>query len=102
MRLTDLEPRWYAVRVDERHGITFGCPHCAESGQRLAIALHMDGTNFDADPTNPQQFAADENVWTVASGDSFENLTLTPSVDASKAGHWHGHITNGEIVGGLG
>lgn len=24
-------------------------------------------------------------------------LTLTPSVDASKHGHWHGFITNGEI-----
>lgn len=29
------------------------------------------------------------------------NLTVTPSLDASAAGHWHGHITDGEIVGGV-
>jgi hypothetical protein len=26
------------------------------------------------------------------------DLTVTPSIDASKSGHWHGHITNGEVV----
>lgn len=31
----------------------------------------------------------------------FETITITPSLDASPAGHWHGHIQNGEIVGGI-
>lgn len=31
----------------------------------------------------------------------FENLTVTPSLDGSAGGNWHGLITNGEIVGGL-
>lgn len=101
MRLADLDPRFYTVGQDsdDRHGITFDCPHCVgkENGSRLAIALHMDGTNFDPDPDNPQQFAANETVWTITGGDSFENLSLSPSVDASKAGHWHGFITNGEV-----
>jgi len=98
MRLTDLEPRFFVVGSNAQPvGITFNCPHCHESGQRLAIALHMDGTNFDPDPKNDQQFATDERVWTITSGDSFSNLTLTPSVDASSSGHWHGHITNGEV-----
>lgn len=26
------------------------------------------------------------------------DLSVTPSIDASAAGHWHGYITNGEIV----
>ena len=30
-------------------------------------------------------------------GETFETLTLTPSVDASAAGHWHGHVTDGEV-----
>lgn len=30
-------------------------------------------------------------------GDTFEAMTLMPSVDASASGHWHGFITNGEI-----
>lgn len=101
MRLIDLEPRYFECNGC-RVGITFACPHCHETGQqRLAIALHMDGTNFDPDPANPQQFAAGEVVWTIAGGDSFENLSLTPSVDAGKSGHWHGFITNGEIVDGI-
>jgi hypothetical protein len=28
-------------------------------------------------------------------GETFETLTLTPSVDCSAWGHWHGFITNG-------
>jgi hypothetical protein len=30
-------------------------------------------------------------------GDDFEDLTLTPSIDASNSGHWHGFITGGQI-----
>jgi hypothetical protein len=33
-------------------------------------------------------------------GDDFERMTVTPSVDASQAGHWHGFINYGHIVGG--
>lgn len=98
MRLTELDPRWYSVSGGARHGMTFDCPHCLGSGSRLAIALHLDGTNFDPDPANPQQFMAGETVWTIASGNSFEDLTLTPSVDASQHGHWHGCITGGAIA----
>lgn len=99
MKLTDLEPRYFRAGTSEQPvGITFDCPHCHETGQRLAIAIHMDGTGIDPDPANPQQFPADERIWTVSGGDSFENLSLSPSVDASASGHWHGFITNGEIV----
>lgn len=31
-------------------------------------------------------------------GDDFETLSCTPSIDASQAGHWHGFITNGEAT----
>lgn len=104
MRLIDLDPRWYSSgRPNNRVGFTFECPcqACAGRGTRLAVAVHLDGTNLDPDPENPQQFPAGEHVWTMAAGDSFENLSLTPSVDASGSGHWHGHITAGEIVGGI-
>lgn len=26
-----------------------------------------------------------------------DDVTVTPSIDASASGHWHGHITDGEI-----
>jgi hypothetical protein len=31
-------------------------------------------------------------------GETFETLTLSPSVDASAAGCWHGFVTNGEAA----
>lgn len=99
MKLTELEPRWYeAGKPGNRVGFTFDCPCCRGGiGSRLAVAVHLDGTNMDPDPENPQQFAAGEHVWTVAAGGGFDDLSLSPSVDASGSGHWHGHITNGEI-----
>lgn len=41
-----------------------------------------------------------DTAWTMSSTD-FETLTVTPSIDAEAAGHWHGHITAGEIKGGV-
>lgn len=95
MKLSDLDPRWYSVTGDARHGMTFECPHCLGTGARLAIALHVDGTNFDPDPTSRQQFAADERVWQIVAGTGFDDISLSPSVDASASGHWHGFITGG-------
>lgn len=98
MRLIDLEPRWYSAKGDhQRHGITFDCP-CCNGSTRLAIATHVDGTNFDPEPDNPQCFEAGEKVWNVVGGSTFEDMSLTPSIDASKHGHWHGHVTNGAIT----
>jgi hypothetical protein len=42
--------------------------------------------------------------WQIAGGidaADFATLTVTPSLDGSAGGNWHGHITNGQIVGGL-
>lgn len=32
---------------------------------------------------------------------TWDDLTITPSLDGSRGGLWHGHITNGQIVGGI-
>lgn len=96
MRLTELNPRWYAaVEGGPRVGFTFDCPHCpADDKHRLGIAVHQDGL-IDPEPENKKCWPPGF-VWT-SGGDSWDTLTLTPSVDASKSGHWHGFITNGEI-----
>jgi hypothetical protein len=31
-------------------------------------------------------------------GESFDTLTLNPSVGFDSIGHWHGRITNGEMT----
>lgn len=38
----------------------------------------------------------DEFCWTIT-GD-FSNMTVSPSIDASNSGHWHGSIINGLTV----
>jgi hypothetical protein len=38
----------------------------------------------------------DDTAWNVSSRD-FETMTVTPSLDASASGNWHGFITAGEI-----
>jgi hypothetical protein len=38
----------------------------------------------------------DEAIWQMTTWD-FRHMTVTPSIDASASGHWHGFITNGEI-----
>lgn len=97
MKLIDLEPRWYANQNGHRIGFSFLCPHCDQSGQRLAIAVHLDGTSLDDDPNTTQVFQDGEHVWNITGGDTFDNLSLSPSVDASASGHWHGFITNGQV-----
>jgi len=111
MRLTDLSPRWFAVGDSSGiAGISFLCPHCKQ--ERLGIRIdhsapHVIAVDADHSITH---FPSETQVWQI-SGDAltfdgmehggFESVTLTPSVDASASGHWHGFITNGEIVGGI-
>jgi hypothetical protein len=96
MRLIELQPRWWSAHAGEhdgghdRHGVTFLCPHCKT--QRLGVAFDHSPAHLDL-PNTPYA----ENVWHAEGDTSFETLTLTPSVDASSCGHWHGFITNGEI-----
>lgn len=102
MRLTDLEPRW-ALDADiwvggqlvhdlERSGmgLTFLCPHCRDTRLGVFFKNPLDGK-----PPSDDYDAG--HLWTL-SGDTFENLSVTPSIDASKSGHWHGHVTNGEVT----
>jgi hypothetical protein len=94
MKLIELEPRWWCFEAGgPRVGLTFLCPHCKE--QRLGIVFKHRGHEA-IDENYIRVHGCKKHVWT-AEGDDFHNLTLTPSVDASKIGHWHGFITNGNI-----
>jgi len=103
MRLTDLEPRWvYKEKV-----FCFLCPHCRKvwlSCKRVVMSTHEQIVIFESavrgESINVVVPCKAEAAWKFSGGD-FETMTITPSLDASDAGHWHGHITNGGIVGGL-
>jgi uncharacterized protein DUF6527 len=100
MKLTDLNPRWVTFLshpadgiIPPRSGVSFDCPHCR--AQRLVVKFLpiLDPQNIlsliDAPPMEGNEWKRE--------GDTFETLTLSPSVDASFHGHWHGFIENGEI-----
>lgn len=117
MRLIDLDPRWL-VKDGQRVGFIFMSPTqgdamwmaCFENppGRREQWALF--GAAFPRDYRNSKgydlmvQGMAPTSHWQIAGGieaASFETMTVTPSLDGSAAGNWHGFITNGEIVGGI-
>ncbi len=119
MRLTDLDPRWFAEAGRQGQGLTFECPCCLSKPRpqstRLAVAFTpaLDGGPPIPISGAPNLFALlCETLWLPEhvgtnivppgihwqrTGDTFETLTLTPSIDASRAGHWHGFITDGEV-----
>jgi hypothetical protein len=82
MKLLELEPRWFSFeKGGPRVGLTFLCPHCRV--ERLGVVFHHRGHK--------------DFVWMICSAESFGVLTLMPSIDASRRGHWHGFITGGEV-----
>lgn len=102
MKLTELEPRWFTRDdVPGYDGITFLCPHCKVI--RLGVPFHQDGNRLMHEHQlleldHPELHVASKpgDEWGMT-GSTFEDISLTPSVDASASGHWHGHITNGEV-----
>lgn len=99
MKLTELNPRWWAFEAaGPRVGLSFDCPHCRI--ERLAVAFHHRGHEAieDASILAHHYNGNGGYIWTLNGQDDFATLTLTPSIDASRTGHWHGFITNGEVT----
>ncbi len=105
MRLVDLLPEW-VVRDGKRVGFTF-----FSTVQRPGMGKSRWRQSCFAEPTSnddqfellgdaPVQHCNPTAGWTIAGGievASFETMTVTPSIDGSAGGLWHGFITNGEI-----
>lgn len=101
MKLTDLNPRWIGAggegisRADgspapkrEGVGIMFDCP-CGTPEEVVYVDIDppMDGGEPLREP---------RHMWK-RQGDTFETLTLTPSILKLDGCKWHGFVTNGEI-----
>lgn len=99
MRLSELQPRWIHQNV-----FIFLCPHCKKrwlSCKNVKMSGGAQVTLFraavgDAN-INVVVPTKDEFAWNISTRD-FETMTVTPSIDASPSGDWHGHIKNGAIV----
>lgn len=84
-RLTELEPEWY-YRDGKIVGLFWLCPAC-DVAHNLAVTWQ------------PPSLFPSGAVWK-KTGETFEDLTLTPSVDATVSGvcKFHGFITKGDVT----
>jgi hypothetical protein len=103
VNLADLNPRWQGlntaakIAASIRIGMTFDCPCCV--GTERAIKLGVRFRNA-IDPDNllaDTGWRAAEPAWD-RQGETFDTLSLVPSVDASNQGHWHGTISSGKAT----
>lgn len=104
MKLVDLDPSWVGsggegvtqkdpasgeqVPVPRREGvgICFSCPCGCDSPCFVPLRNPLDGGPAHGD---------ERHTWE-RTGETFETLTLTPSILRHGCG-WHGWVTNGEI-----
>lgn len=93
VRLIDLNPRWVTSAGRTGAGLSFDCPGtcCATAAVRQRMQVLFRNPMDGGDPS------VGEPRWN-RSGSTFDDLTLTPSIDASASGHFHGWISNGEVT----
>lgn len=92
MKLATLNPQWLDGADGRRGlGLRFDCPCClnAPANERLRIYVHVDPPLDGGAALAP--------AWK-RSGDTFESLTLSPSIHLQGAHDWHGFVTNGEVT----
>lgn len=118
VNLFDLGATLWAECGRHGQGVTFNCPLCVRAGFErpglvsVAFANPIDG----GAPLGPHvdehgKVVGQRFLWQ-RTGTSIEDLTLSPSLDASRSEHvdrvgrggrhagWHGHVQNGWAVGG--
>lgn len=103
-RLVDIDPRWLS-----EHVFVFRCPCCLGTPRALWLSCktapmssHDQRELFREAGLEPcgrgaVVVATREDVAWQVSDREFSAMSVTPSIDASPAGHWHGHITQGEV-----
>ena len=104
MKLTELNPRWLGSGGDSvtdmegnpvpfraKVAITFDCPCGSSDCIRACI-----GFSNPPDGQGPS-ISSGESTWVIW-GDSFENMTLAPSIQRVGDCGWHGWIKAGNVV----
>ncbi len=79
--LVDMDPRWVTIGT-QRVGVSFACPGVPDR----RVAVFVDPPFDDGPISSP--------AWR-RTGDTFDTLTLTPSISTD---YWHGHITDGQVT----
>ncbi len=86
--LSELTPIWHQ-KAGEKVGVVFSCPACPpdEDGKRICM-IHVQWSH---------PWRANQCLWQ-KSGESFSDLTLSPSIDGTAGGcKFHGWIQDGVV-----
>lgn len=102
MKLSDLDPRWFDFD-GQRAGFTFLCPHCRTTRigcKSIPLPMRDQCEIFAAAfPENAGEIVPmkQDYSWSIVGAD-WDSISVSPSIDASASGHWHGTIKNGEVA----
>ena len=101
MKLTDLDPIWLSPDVFMFRNPTgdhawLTCKRVPMSRRDQAALVYKNNPHKNEDNDQDIVLSNPDFAWSF-SGNDFATLTVTPSIDASASGNWHGFITNGEI-----
>lgn len=101
MKLVDLSPRWISFDGNAKAALIFLCPCCRKiwltcTFQPIKMSTQMELYRPEGEASGGQAVPSRQDFAWARQGDSFHTLTVTPSIDASASGHWHGWIANGE------
>lgn len=96
-KLIDLNPLWVGVHGEPRKGVSvaFQCPcldpKCEWGGQ---IVVDLENP-LDGGERMSWRGVPAKTYWQ-RTGDTFETLTLSPSIHC--VGHWHGWVRDGQVI----
>ena len=96
-RLVDLFAEW--IERDGRClGVKVACAHCSrvEGAPTLAVLFANPPDGGPPAGEDPQALGNNGGRRWQRTGETIETLTLSPSVDCSACGHWHGIVAAGE------
>jgi hypothetical protein len=98
--LVDLAPHWIVDAARRRVGVRFDCPTCPshEGAVQICVLFANPPDGGLAAPAGSQLPGENDGRRWTRSGDALEVMSLQPSVDCSKCGHWHGFLAHGETT----
>lgn len=96
MKLTDLSPRWltndlFIFKSPTGRGNWISCKRVIMPVKEQMETMYKAAPDLIGQSIVP---TVAEMAWSFE-GNDFETLTVTPSIDCSRSGNWHGFITNG-------
>lgn len=98
-RLIDLDPSWWGDGSGDgrKLGVTFACPLGPDRNCGGYHGVPFENPIGGGTPQSLGSAGATGPLWRRA-GETFETLTLVPSINTLTGCRWHGFITCGEVT----